>query len=116
MYDHNYFSEPPHEEKANLIQTAQGSSGRGDVQPHTDLSAIHKASPRASWDPTGTQPLSSTVFNRNLTPCNYRKTQEKGNPLQKIVSKRNKAVIRECKFTKATKCTDGLTPFPTRCE
>lgn len=69
MYDHNYFSEPPHEEKANLIQTAQGGSGRSEVQPHTDLPAIHKASlPRARWDPTGTQPLLSAVLNRNLTP------------------------------------------------
>ena len=61
MYDHNYFSEPPHEEKANLIQTAQWGSGRGEVQPHTDLPAIHKASlPRVRWDPSGTQPQSKS--------------------------------------------------------
>ena len=51
MYDHNYFSELPHEEKANLIQTAQWGSGRWGSTPHRSPSNPQSKSPQGAAGP-----------------------------------------------------------------
>lgn len=60
MYDHNHFSEPSHEGKANVTQTAQRVKRQGRTQIFPKQPS--KVSiPEARWDPNRTQQLKSCI-------------------------------------------------------